>query len=152
MIRGEPSDKFPRGAAADLWRHTLLRIPTTFGRLAYLASLRDQNTGAYQHHGLAQVFGEEESDRTLRESHEQTFAEWLCYPLEHQKTELDEYLSGLETPLRTVLETWVRYAPYRNFVPGMARETERQLYLADLEILLELLRREHGVAVPDPEA
>ncbi len=152
MIRGEPSDEFPRRAAADLWRHTLVQIPTVFGRLVYLASLRDQNTGQYQHHGLAQRFGEEDSDRTLRESHEQTFADWLCYPLEHQKTELDDYLSALDTPPRMVVEAWVRQTPFGGFVPSTARETERQLYLSDLEVLLELLRREYGVAFPDPEA
>ena len=30
---------FDRSAAADLWRNTLSQIPTTFGRLIYLASL-----------------------------------------------------------------------------------------------------------------
>ena len=40
--------KFDRSAAADLWRNTLSQIPTTFGRLIYLASLRDQNTGGLQ--------------------------------------------------------------------------------------------------------
>lgn len=144
--------KFPRSAAADLWRHTLMQIPTTFGRLIYLASLRDLNTGQYTHHGLAQIYGDEEAHRTLRESHEQTFAEWLCYPLEQQRTELDEYLRGLDSPLQVLVESWLRFAPYRNFVPVGAREVERRLYLSDLQTLLELLRREHGVVWPDPEA
>jgi hypothetical protein len=58
--------KFDRSAAADLWRNTLSQIPTTFGRLIYLASLRDQNTGAYHHHGLEQLFGPEQAEQTLR--------------------------------------------------------------------------------------
>ena len=71
--------KFDRGAAADLWRHTLAQIPTVFGRLVYLATLRDANTGVYEHHGLSQIFGEEEADRTLRQSHIEMFNEWLCF-------------------------------------------------------------------------
>ena len=141
-----------RGAAPDLWRNTLSQIPSVFGRLVYLCSLRDQNTGAYQHYGLSQAFGEEESDRVLRGSHEKAFGEWLCYTLEQQKADLDLYLSGLEGNRRTILETWIRLAPYRNLVPSSAREVERQLYLGDLETILELLKGEYGVASPDPDA
>ena len=86
--RAEQKMKFDRSAAADLWRNTLSQIPTTFGRLIYLASLRDQNTGSYQHHGLAQLFGAEETDQTLRQSHLLTFSEWLCFNLEQQKYDL----------------------------------------------------------------
>jgi len=144
--------QFPGGAAADLWRHTLVQIPTTFGRLVYLASLRDQNTGHYEHFGLEQMFGFEEADRTLRECHQQAFSEWLCFPLEHQKSELDEYLASLDGPLALILQNWIRFAPYRNFVPAGTRDVERMLYLSDLDTLLELLKREHGVASPDSEA
>jgi hypothetical protein len=91
---------FDRSAAADLWRNTLSQIPTTFGRLIYLSSLRDQNTGTYQHHGLAQLFGEGETDQTLRHSHSQTFSEWLCFNLEQQKSDLEGYLEELHEDKR----------------------------------------------------
>ncbi len=52
--RGAPG--LERGAAADLWQRTLAQIPTLFGRLVYLCSLREQNTGRYEHFGLAQMF------------------------------------------------------------------------------------------------
>src|SRR4051812_33121708 len=67
--------EFDRGPAADLWRHTLSQIPTIFGRLVYLSSLRDPNTGVYHHYGLAQRFDEESADQTLRESHLKAFSE-----------------------------------------------------------------------------
>lgn len=141
-----------RGAAADLWRHTLSQIPSTFGRLVYLASLRDQNTGRYEHHGLAQIFGESDADEALRESHVRTFAEWLSYNLEQQKADLDLYLSSFQPDKRTILNTWIRLSPYRNLVPASVREPERRLYMADLEALLEILKAEHDVADPDPDA
>jgi hypothetical protein len=141
-----------RGAAADLWRNTLAQIPSVFGRLVYLSSLRDQNTGRYEHHGMSQIFGEEEADRALRESHAQTFADWLCFGLEQQKADLDLYLSAFEGNKRTILETWIRLAPYRNLLPASVRDVERRLYLTDLEALLELLKNEYGVACPDPDA
>lgn len=143
--------KFVKGPAADLWRHTLAQIPTAFGRLVYLASLRNQNTGLYEHHGLAQMFGAEEAGRTLLESHSQVFSEWLWFGLEQQKEEVTAYLDSLEEESRLVLENWLRFAPYRNFIPAGTREAERELYLSDLELVLELLRRERGAAAPGPE-
>ncbi len=140
-----------RGAAADLWRHTLSQIPSVFGRLVYLASLRDPNTGRYEHHGLAQMFGEGEADSALRESHTRAFSEWLAYNLEQQKSDLDLYLSSFQSDRRTILSTWIRLAPYRNLVPVSARDPDRRLYLADLEALLEILRTENDVAAPDPD-
>ena len=147
-----PQDGLERRAASDLWRHTLSQIPSLFGRLVYLCSLRDQNTGHYQHFGLAQLFGEEEAHRALRQSHLESFGEWLAYSLEEQKADLDLYLAGLDGERRVILGTWIRVAPYRNLVPAGARDVERQLYLADLEAILELLRNECGVASPDPDA
>ena len=146
------SIRLERGAAADLWRHTLAQIPTIFGRLVYLASLRNQNTGCYEHYGLVQIFGDGEADRTLRQSHQEIFLQWLSFPLERQKEDLAEYLDSLDDSPERVLATWTRLAPYRTLVPLDARGVERELYLADLSTVLELLTYEHGVACPDPEA
>lgn len=151
-MRKVPSSVLERGAASDLWRHTLSQIPSVFGRLVYLSSLRDPNTDVYEHHGFRQVFGEEESDRSLRQSHRQTFQEWLRYSLEQQKADLDLYLSALGNDKKTIIEAWLRLTPYRHLVPGSARGPERKLYLSDLETLLKLLKNEYGAAAPDLDA
>ncbi|HEX8985326.1 MAG TPA: hypothetical protein VF767_07840 [Bryobacteraceae bacterium] len=152
MRHSDGKASLERGAAPDLWRHTLSQIPSLFGRLVYLCSLRDPNDGGYEHYGLAQVFGNAEADRVLRESHHQAFASWVCLTLEQQKTDLDLYLSGLTGDRRTILDTWIRLQPYRNLMPGTAREVERELYMADLDAILGLLKNEYGVASPDPDA
>ncbi len=152
MSEAEANPTLLRGAAADLWRHTLSQIPSLFGRLVYLCSLRDQNSGSYQHFGLAHIYGDEDTDRALRASHADTFNEWLCLKLEEQKSDLDLYLTDLEGDRRALLDTWIRLQPYRNLVPSGAREVERELYMADLETILALLRNEYGVAEPDPDA
>lgn len=143
---------FEHGAAANLWRNTLSRIPTTFGRLVYLNSLRNPNTGAYEHFGLAQTFGEEEADRTLRLSHSQNFAEWLSNQLQTQKSDLQSYLLDLEGDPQEILCNWIRLKPYRNLTPANANQAEIMLYTTDFEVLLELLRNQYGVAAPDPDA
>jgi hypothetical protein len=147
-----PIRPLERSAPASLWRNTLAAIPTAFGRLAYLASLRNQNTGNYEHHGLALIFGAEEADRAIRETHRQVFGDWLCYRLEQQRQDLEAYLSGLEVEPGRAITTWSIIRNYRTFVPAEAREAEQMLYLADLETLLAVLRNELGVSLPDPDA
>jgi hypothetical protein len=143
---------FDRSAAADLWRNTVSQIPSVFGRLVYLASLRNPNNGSYEHHGLALVFGEDEANKALKTSHAAVFAEWLSFNLEQQKADLDLYISALFEDKRVVIENWIRLAPYRNLLPASVRGVERRLYIADFTALLELFKAAYGVAVPDPDA
>ena len=88
--------------------------------------------------------GREITDRTLCHSHHEIFSAWLGFTLAQQKADLDEYLMASRAPLALL--------PYRDIVPPNAHQVERQLYLADLETLLELLRFEHAGAYSIPEA
>lgn len=152
MNRMKPSEALNRSAIADLWRTTLAQIPSVFGRLVYLSSLRDPNSGRYQHHGLALVFGEDEARKALRKSHEQVFNEWLRFNLEQQQADLRLYLFDLSEDKRTVLEAWQSLEPYKNLLPKSAKAVERQLYLADLTVLLALFKNEFGVSDPAPDS
>ncbi len=143
---------FDRSAAADLWRNTISQIPSVFGKLVYLASLRNPNNGCYEHHGLALVFGEDEANKALKNSHAKVFAEWLAFNIEEQKADLDFYISSLLEDKRVVIDTWIRLAPYRNLPPASVRGVERRLYIADFTALLELFKAAYGVAEPDPDA
>lgn len=137
---------FPKGAASDLWKNTLCQIPSTFGKLVYLASLRDSNTAEYRHHGLAAIFGDAEADKAMRTSHEEVFATWLEYGLEEQKQDLELYVVGLEPDVKVVVETWGKLEPYRNLPPDSAHQPEKNLFLSDLEALLSLMRNVLGVS------
>lgn len=130
----------------DVWSRTLSRIPTQFGRLVYLASLRNANTGRYQHFGLSQIYGDAEANRALRISHERVFAKWLNFSLEEQKTEIESYIDSIEDDRGAVLEAWRSLSPYQNLPPAGAGDAERHLYSSDLEIILELLRSETSSA------
>jgi hypothetical protein len=78
--------------------------------------------------------GPEDADRTVCLSHHRVFSEWLGFSLAEQKTDLLRYLDSSGGP---------RFAlAYRNLAPPMAREVERQLFITDLETVLELLRFE----------
>jgi len=149
MKGGKVNTALDRNAASDLWRNTLSQIPSVFGRMVYLASLRNANSDRYEHHGLALIFGEEDANKALKKSHSQLFAEWLGFRVEQQKADLDLYISGLSEDKRTVVETWLKLAPYRNLIPTTVRGVERRLYISDLTALMELLRNEYAVGDPD---
>ena len=126
----------------DVWVRTLAQIPTNFGRLAYVAGLRNENSGAYHHFKLALCYTDEEADSFLRARHKQIFREWLNFPLERQRSEFAEYLEATEAERAVVLQTWLISASYRNLIPTGAHETERLLFISDLEIILAILRSE----------
>ena len=129
-----------RTATADLFKNTLSRIPTVFGRLAYLSSLRNPDSGAYGHHGLALMFGREESRKALSGSHEQVFLEWIGLPLEDKAQDLRIYLGGLEEPAPAVLEHWAQSESYRGYVPASARRSEKELFIEEFALLIEITR------------
>ena len=110
--------------------------------MVFLCSLRDRATGRYSHPALLQSLGREAADRTLCHNHHQVFMDWLRLNLAEQKADLDEYLR--------ISRTAAANLPYRELVPPNAHEVERQLYLTDLEILLQLLSFEPAAAaLPD---
>ena len=138
--------------AEHLWRQTLSKIETVFGRLEYLSSLRNPHTGRYEHHGLGLRMGVETSHYTLLQSHEAAFADWVSFSLDAQKRELSTYLIKREEPAEDIVRSWLRVKPFPTCIPATTRSAERALFLTDLDVLLELLRREMGVALSDPDA
>jgi hypothetical protein len=136
----------------ESWRRTIGKIDTLLGRLAYVASLRNVNTGTYEHFGLAEKVGAAEVDDLIRRSHLEIFQQWLCFNLERQKDELLEYFAGQEGTRREILSNWLVLGPYAAWVPADSRDVERNLFYTDLETVLEVIRNESGVASRDPDS
>jgi hypothetical protein len=127
-------------AADDLWKHTLSQIPTLYGRIAYLASLRDQNSGAYRHHGLAVLFGRDESSRALRESHEDVFVEWIRLSMREKRMDVARHFATLEDPVSVVAEHMLASRIYHTQIPAAAERLEQELFCTDLKTVLETIR------------
>ncbi len=140
MPRFKPKGTLERSASGDLWKHTLSKIPTVFGRLFYLGSLRDPISGTHRHHGLSTMFGREESIKALRSSHEEAFTEWLALSLKEKYTDLVRYFESMEEPRESAVDHWLRTESYRAYVPGAAEEFENELFCADLKNLLGAIR------------
>ena len=144
MPRFRPKGMLERNALADLWKHTLSQIHSTYGRLVYLASLRDANSGTYRHHGLSAAFGREESLGALRKSHEDTFREWLSLPLSAKSADLIGHFQSLEENPRQVVTYLTRGTPYLSQAPDSASPAQRRQFKMEMEILLELIKNDSG--------
>ena len=139
-----PARELDRTVLGDLWKNTLSRIPTLYGRLVYLASLRDPDTGKYRHHGLNAVFGRTESSAALARSHAEVFREWLYQPLSDRFADLNEYLSSIDARRDVIVRNWRRGRVYRNSVPAGALEAERALFYTDMDTMLTILKNPSG--------
>ena len=132
----------------------LSNIRTSYGRLVYLAGLRDPDSGKYEYYGqFGDSLGVVDRSKVLRRIHEQIFNEWVSYPLERKKADVELYISGIEQVDQTeLIDAWLRLTPYKNLVPASIQGPEREKHTSDFEAILGLLKNVFGVASPNPAA
>ena len=135
-----------KSAIVAAWKEQVSEIRSTFGRLAFLAGLKNAETGCYTHYHLAPALGDRETDALIRACHLETFAEWLTFNLERQKADLDLFLASVAGHRRQILAACAVLAPHVWCIPEGAAEHERRLYLADLEAILEPLYTQYNLA------
>ena len=127
-------------AYEDLANRSLSRISCELGRLIYLASTREYNTGSYYHEGLADRFGPEVAQKALEIAHRRAFYKVSAYSLEDLVEELERYLvSTKENPLEC-LHAWQKMEPYRIAVPTDADAPMARLFTSNLRLALAILR------------
>lgn len=126
----------------DFTLTTLAGIPGEFGRLTYMASLRDLSSGRYEHAGLTALYPDEALQQALQACHEQIFERVLETPLELQETDLRECLERMPGGVKTALSHWQRMEAYRVLMPEAAPEYLKELFCSNLRALLEILQEE----------
>jgi hypothetical protein len=126
----------------DFTQTTLAGIPGEFGRLTYLASLRDLSSGRYEHAGLEAMYPEEVVQQALELCHEQIFERVLEAPLARQESDLKECLERMPGGLCSTLAHWRRMEAYRVLIPERAPSYLKELFCSNLRALLELLQEE----------
>ena len=141
-----------REGSDQAWARDLSHITTSYGRLVYLAGLRNSNTGLYEHYG-SDAFVGIEANKILKRTHEEIFKEWVSYSLERKKTDVEIYIAGIDQVDRAeLIDAWLRLTPYKNLVPASIQGPERRRHVSDFEAILGLLKNVYGVASPDPDA
>src|SRR5260221_175148 len=81
-------------------------IPSLFGRLFHLSSLRNVYTGDYEHSAMSRTFGPDSVDTALRLWHKGTFTAWLAYQLAQQESDLRVFLTTAPHDATMILEAW----------------------------------------------
>ncbi|HWF47049.1 MAG TPA: hypothetical protein VG168_08595 [Bryobacteraceae bacterium] len=136
-----------------LWLSNLSHIKTFYGRLVYLAGLRNPDTGRYEHYGLTLNSTAGSAHRAFRRIHETIFREWVRISLEQKKADVEAYIAGIDqVNVTELIDAWLRLTPYKNLVPASIQGPERHQHISDFEAILGLLKNLYGVASPDPNA
>jgi hypothetical protein len=126
-------------AREDLQNRTLSSIASRFGRLIYLASTRDYNTGRYYHDGLSFHFSEEVAAEALAEEHKDVFVDLALRPLEDLVNQLQAYLFSVGAEPMEIIRAWEKLEPYRVAIPLRSEPLTADLFLANLKIALAIV-------------
>jgi hypothetical protein len=143
---GRNDDPATRAFVISLWESAISEIPTVFGRLVFLAGLRDTASREYRHYGLELPLGIDAS-AVIRETHGQAFLDWLSLTVERQKADLETYLASVPGHRRQALDVWSEVGRHATLFPDSASPYELRLYLAEMRVLLGLFK---GAAAPEP--
>ena len=123
---------------ADFVDLAISKIPTSFGKLTLLASLRDENTGHYTDTLAALVYGKGLA-AVLDQRHRDLFLEWIGLELATQATQVEQYITVDGEDQYNSSEQWINKRLYEKLIPPAAREVERKLFVSNLVTILLLL-------------
>jgi hypothetical protein len=126
----------------DFTLTTLAGIPGLFGRLTYMASLRDLSSGRYEHSGLSVLYPDEAIQQALQLCHEQIFERILEMALAAQEEDLRSCLEGMQGGIAGAIAHWRRMEVYRVLLPENSPDYLKELFCSNLRALLEILQGE----------
>lgn len=151
MFRGTP-DAPVRQAMRDLVARSLDGISNDFGRLIWLASMRDYNTGQYQHDGLAANFSSEIAAAALEQCHIDVFRQLSRNSLRDLVAQLEMYVASTGAEPVEVIEAWQRLEPYRVAIPAEYEQLSVQMFFSNVRTALAILRSRHDCHPQDRQS
>ena len=131
----------------DLLNRSLSRISCELGRLIYLASTRDYNTGNYYHEGLASRFSQQVARKALEIAHRQAFYKVSAFALEDLVTDLETYLRASRENPADFLRIWQKLEPYRVAIPLDVNPAVVRLFLSNVRLALAIWRHRQKPAL-----
>jgi len=126
----------PIQSCEDFWMQQFQKVPTLFGRLAFVAAFRDRSTGQYAS-TTPTDYDLAENSRVLQKIHTTTFRHWLTKDLEEQTHDVGSYLATPEG--RAAYLSFGRRELAEILVPTDAQPHEAQLFRNDLNTILQIL-------------
>ena len=127
-----------RAVVEDFSSQTLAAISTDFGRLYYVSSLKDSDSGRYQHDGLMSLYPENAVQTGLSHCHEELFSRILETPLKEQERDLRACLVSAGDKYWDVVETWRESRFFQEMCPEGLPDYLNDLFCSNMGALLAI--------------
>lgn len=127
-----------RRVIEDFTSRTLAAIPSDFGRLYYVSSLKDSTSGRYQHEGLMDVYSADSVQEALGQCHEELFSRILETPLPDQEYDLRKCLEAAGDKFWAVVEAWRIDRSFQTMCPEGLPSYLKDLFCSNFGALLAI--------------
>jgi len=127
-----------RAVVEDFSSQTLAAISTDFGRVYYVSSLKDEDSGRYEHDGLANLYADNAVQAALSHCHEELFSRILETPLRDQERDLSGCLDAAADRYWEVVENWRETRYFQSLCPEGLPDYLRDLFCSNMGALLAI--------------
>jgi hypothetical protein len=128
-----------RAVIEDFSSTTLAAIPSDFGRLCYISSLRHSATGRYEHDGLLRLYSENSVQEALSNCHEEMFSRILETPLRDQVHDLRRCMAAAGHTVEDLIRTCRTDPSFRTVCPDGLPDYLHELFCSNMGALLSII-------------
>jgi hypothetical protein len=128
-----------RAVVEDFSSRTLAAISSDFGRLYYVSSLKDEDSGRYEHDGLANLYTDNAVQAALSHCHEELFSRILETSLRDQERDLNGCLDAAADRYWEVVENWRETRYFQSLCPQGLPDYLSDLFCSNMSALLAIL-------------
>jgi hypothetical protein len=122
----------------DFSSQTLAAIPSDFGRLYYVSSLKDSRSGRYEHDGLTSLYPDTAVQAALSHCHEELFSRVLETPLKDQQSDLGKCLEAAGERYWYIVEGWRETRDFQTMCPEGLPQYLNDLFCSNMNALLSV--------------
>ena len=127
-----------RAVIEDFSSQTLAAISSDFARLYYVSSLKNADSGRYEHQGLASLYPENAVQAALSHCHEELFSRILETSLKEQERDLRVCLSAAGDQYWDVVQSWRESRYFQNLCPEGLPDYLHDLFCSNMGALLAI--------------